>query len=88
MKPNGTPVASRIQTEELVLYVSADNPHDADRIAEQVMKAFDPTVKVERVKAYAEVSTPRLLVGRNFYRGLASIQAFIDQARFGTRQRA
>jgi hypothetical protein len=65
--------------EEPILYVSADNPHEADRTAEEEVKAFDPKITIERVKAYTQITTPRLLIGRNYYRGLASIRAFIAQ---------
>ena len=72
---------------DLVLYVSADDPTDDDRAAEREIRAFAPKVRIDRVKAYTEISTPRLMSGRSFYRGLGSIRAFIEQEKIQDRMR-
>jgi hypothetical protein len=70
--------ATKADDQDLVLYLSGDTPTETDRLAEVAVKKFDPSVTVERVHDYMEISTPRLLSGRSFYRGLASIMAFIE----------
>jgi hypothetical protein len=67
------------EASDLVLYVAGDQPTDPDRRAEDEVRAFDPNVEVRRIEAATGMSTPQLLAGRSFYRGLASIRAFIEQ---------
>jgi hypothetical protein len=67
--------------KNLILYVSKDHPTKDDLQAENAMKAFDPSIRVERVEKASGIPTPRLRYARGSFWGLDSIQSFINQTR-------
>jgi len=73
-----------VQLPGAILYVAApEEATEADRIAEVEVTACVPDIEIERVHNYMEISTPRVLFGKSFYKGLDSIRSLLE---YETRQ--